>query len=300
MENKTIHLDSIDTYNKMYGLTTRHPLVTVVNLKNATAMPNHFRLEYGVYALYLKNGVSCAIKYGRRKYDYQEGTVVSFSPGQVVDVEMIEGEEVSHDVIGLLFHPNLIYGTPLGDKISDFDFFDYSQLEAVHLSESEREIFLDCLGKIDAELDYPVDAHSAALLSANIQLLLEYMSRFYDRQFITRHKANSEVVAQFERQLKSCFSRGANITAIPTVADFADRASLTPGYFSDLVRRETGLTPKDMIMRQIVAEAKHRLMVSSDDVSTIAYDLGFQYPAHFTRMFKRLTGMNPTEYRSTQ
>lgn len=299
MEKKTIHLDSIDTYNKLYGLTTRHPLVTVVDLKNATEMPNHFRLDYGVYALFLKNGVSCAIKYGRRQYDYQEGTVVSFSPGQVVEVEMTYND-APHDVIGLLFHPDLIYGTPLGDKISDFDFFDYSQMEAVHLSESERGIFLDCLGKIDAELDYPVDAHSAALLSANIQLLLEYMSRFYDRQFITRHKANSEIVAQFERQLKSCFSRGTTLNNIPTVADFADRASLTPGYFSDLVRRETGLTPKDMIMRQIVAEAKHRLTVSSDDVSTIAYDLGFQYPAHFTRMFKRLTGMNPTEYRSNR
>lgn len=297
MEKNIINLDSIDAYNKLYGLTTRHPLVTVVDLKKAAEMPNHLRLNYGVYALFLKNGVNCVVKYGRRKYDYQEGTVVTFAPGQTVEVE-IPDNEMSNDVIGLLFHPDLIYGTPLGEKISGFDFFDYSQMEAVHLSESERSTFLDCLAKIDAELDYPVDSHSAALLSANIQLLLEYMSRFYDRQFITRHKVNSEIVAQFERQLKSLYGRGRAVDNIPTVADFAGSANLTPGYFSDLVKRETGVAPKDMIMRQVVAEAKHRLAVSSDDVSTIAYDLGFQYPAHFTRMFKRLTGQSPTEYRS--
>ncbi len=136
MEKKTVTLDSIDAYNKLYGLTTRHPLVTVVDLKKAVEMPNHFRLTYGVYALFLKNGVNCVIKYGRRKYDYQEGTVVTFAPGQTVEVE-IPDNEVSNDVIGLLFHPDLIYGTPLGEKISGFDFFDYSQMEAVHLSESE-------------------------------------------------------------------------------------------------------------------------------------------------------------------
>lgn len=289
MKPTFIKLDSVDTYNKMYGLTTRHPLVSVIDLKEASVIPNNFRMQYVLYALFLKNGVSCSIKYGRKTYDYQEGTVVSFSPGQTVDVEMKPGE-ISHDVIGILFHPDLIYGTPLGNKISTFGFFDYTQLEAVHLSQREREIFLDCLAKIDRELDYPVDCHSAAVLSANIQLLLEYMSRFYDRQFITRHKVNSEIVAQFERQLKEYYMTPQPREGLPSVNEFAARANLSPGYFSELVKKETGTTPKTLIMQHMVEVAKHRLAVSDDDISLIAYGLGFEYPAHFTRMFRRITG----------
>lgn len=292
----SITLDSIDTYNKLYGLTTRHPLVTVVDLKDAKQMANHIRFTYGVYALFLKNGAGCSVKYGRKRYDYQEGTVVSFSPGQIVEVDMPDSE-LSNDVIGLIFHPDLIYGTLLGEKISSFGFFDYSQLESLHLSDSERKIFLDCLAKIDSELEHPVDGHSAAVLTANIQLLLEYLHRFYDRQFITRHKVNSEIVARFERQLKNGFANGELLEAVPTVADFAAMANLTPGYFSDLVKRETGMNPKDMIIRHLIDVAKQRLTVSGQDVSEIAYGLGFQYPAHFTRMFKRVTGVSPTEYR---
>ncbi|MDE6860087.1 MAG: helix-turn-helix domain-containing protein [Duncaniella sp.] len=296
MENRIVNLDSIDAYNRLYGFTTRHPLVTVVDLKEASQLVNHIRINYGIYALFLKNGVNCTIKYGRKTYDYQEGTIVSFSPGQVIDVEMLEGE-TSADVIGLLFHPDLIYGTPLGDKIASFNFFDYSQMEALHLSESERKIYLDCLQKIDMELEHPVDSHSASLLSANIQLLLEYLHRFYDRQFITRHKVNSEIVAQFERRLKEYYDAGSGNDSIPTVAEFAEKANLTPKYFSDLVKRETGMTPKTLIMRRMIDVAKHRLAISTDDISVIAYELGFQYPAHFTRMFKRATGQSPTDYR---
>lgn len=240
--------------------------------------------------------MNCTLRYGRKKYDYQEGTIVSFSPGQTVEVE-VPDKEVSHDVIGLLFHPDLIYGTPLGDKISSFEFFDYSQMETLHMSESERKIFLDCLDKINTELDYPVDSHSASVLSANIQLLLEYLNRFYDRQFITRHKVNSEIVAQFERQLKEYYDSPVRKEGLPSVNEFADRANLSPKYFGELVKKETGMTTKTIIMQHMINVAKHRLAVSSEDVSIIAYDLGFQYPAHFSRMFKRMTGQSPTEFR---
>ncbi len=295
MENPTIKLDSIDAYNKLYGLPTLHPLVTVIDLKQATRSVNHLRMDYGVYALFLKNGAKCSIKYGRRQYDFQEGTVVSFSPGQVIDVEMNE-DEFAPDVVGLMFHPDLIYGTPLAEKIGEFRFFDYSEVEALHLSADEREKFLNCLDMIRRELSHPVDNHSAALLSANIQVLLEYMHRFYDRQFITRHKANSDVVAQFHRELKMYYKNEA-AKGLPTVGYFADKACLTPNYFSDLVRKETGLTPKEMITRHVVAHAKQLLACSSEDISQIAYELGFDYPAHFTRTFKRVTGLTPSEFR---
>lgn len=296
MEKKIIYLDSIDDYNKLYGLPTLHPLVTVIDLKQASQAVNHIRVKYGVYALFLKNGVECSLRYGRRHYDYQEGTVVSFSPGQMIDVEM-KRDVVAPDVVGLLFHPDLIYGTPLGDKISDFSFFDYSQMEALHLSEDERGIFLDCLDKIRRELEHPVDHHSAALLSANIQLLLEYLHRFYDRQFIVRHKVNSDIVSRFERELKAYFEHDSRADTVPSVAYFAEKVNLTPGYFGDLVKKETGNTAQEMISRQVVAVAKHRLATSADDISIIAYDLGFQYPQHFTRLFKRLTGQSPRQYR---
>lgn len=298
MNDKIINLDSIDAYNKLYGLETRHPLVSVIDLKMATQTLNNVRIKYGVYALFLKNDANCVLKYGRRHYDYHEGTIVSFSPGQIIDVEMKEPVKAP-DVVGLMFHPDLIFGTPLGEKIASFSFFDYSQMEALHLSADEREIFLDCLDKISRELSHPVDHYSAALLSANIQLLLEYLHRFYDRQFITRHRANSDVLSRFERDLKSYFESSENLDSIPTVAYFADRASLSPGYFGDLIKKETGLTAQEMISHHIVDVAKHRLAATSDDISVIAYNLGFQYPQHFTRLFKRLTGQSPRQYRET-
>lgn len=296
MKNPLINLDSIDAYNKLYGLETLHPLVSVIDLKTATKPVNHIRMSYGVYALFLKNGAKCSIKYGRRQYDYQEGTVVSFSPGQVIDVEM-EEDEFAPDVIGLMFHPDLIYGTPLAEKIGDFGFFDYSEMEALHLSTDERGKFLYCLDMIREELAHPVDNHSASLLSANIQVLLEYMDRFYDRQFITRHRVNSDVVAQFHRELKMYYKSLELPNVMPTVSYFAERVSLTPNYFSDLVRKETGMSPKEMITNHVIAHAKQLLIKSGDDVSQIAYELGFEYPAHFSRTFKRITGMTPTDFR---
>lgn len=297
MEKKrTVKLDSVDAYNKLYGLKTLHPLVAVVDLKESSQVVNHLRMDYGVYALFLKNGVNCTLRYGRQKYDYQEGTIVSFSPGHLIDVEY-DTDEVSPDVIGLIFHPDLIFGTPLGERMADFAFFDYSQREALHLSEDERNIFLDCLEKIKTELRHPIDKHSASLISANIQLLLEYLNRFYDRQFITRHRANNDIVAAFEKNLRDYFGRGKNVAMLPSVAYFAEKANLTPGYFGDLVRKELGRTAQDIISAHITSLACQRLASTNDDISVISYDLGFQYLQHFTRLFKRNTGLSPTEYR---
>ncbi len=298
MDRKTINLDSIDAYNRLYGIPTLHPLVTVVNLKDIVSPVNNIRFRYGVYALFLKNGAQCSIRYGRQHYDYHEGTVVSFSPGQVVDVE-IKPADIVHDVTGLLFHPDLIYGTPLAEKIRSFSFFDYSSMEALHLSEDERRKFLDCLGKIEEEISHPVDHHSATLISANIQLLLEYLHRFYDRQFMTRHKVNSSVVEGFQCHLREWSESPDAFKGIPSVAYFADKAALSPGYFGDLIRKETGTSPKELIALHVVGEAKHRLSVTDADVSEIAYELGFEYPAHFSRMFKRITGQTPSEYRAS-
>lgn len=296
----TLNLDSVDTFNKAYGFTTVHPLVSVFDMNEATDGPvGEVAINYGLYALMLKNGVNCTVRYGRKKCDYQEGTIVSFAPGQTVQIDIPADRPKAHDVKGIVFHPDLIYGTSLAEKIAEFSFFDYTDTEALHLSERERAIFLDCLDKIRLELQHDVDPHSAPLISANIQLMLEYLHRFYDRQFVTRHKVNSEVVANFERSLKSWFADRANTgKPMPTVAEFADRAALSPGYFGELVKRETGRNAKDIITDRMVAEAKHRLMTTDKDVATVAYELGFEYPAHFTRIFKRITGQSPTQFRA--
>ena len=152
--NEIIQLNSVDVYDKMYGLKTLHSLVSVVDLRKATRVVNHVKMNYGVYALFLKNGTNCTLKYGRRYYDYQEGTIVSFAPGQLVGVDSDE-DEISPEVYGLIFHPDLIYGTALGKKIGKYSFFSYEQNEALHLSDQEREIIMDCFHKIEVELQSP-------------------------------------------------------------------------------------------------------------------------------------------------
>lgn len=295
-----ITLDCVDTYNRLYGLTTRHPLAAVIDLKEATRIVNHVEMHYGVYALFLKNGANCVVKYGRREYDCTEGSVVSFAPGQTIGVHT-EVDEVRPDVIGIMFHPDLIYGTPLGEKIGKYHFFDYSEQESLHLSQPERDIFMECIGHIRREVEYPIDSHSADLIASHIQVLLDYLNRFYERQLITRHRVNSNIITTFEKSLREYFESGKGIDGgVPSVRYFAEKVSLTPGYFGDLVKKETALSAQEFITSHIVTRARRLLASTSDDVSVIAYSLGFQHPQHFSRMFKKATGLTPSQFRARQ
>lgn len=300
VDQNIIKLDSIDIYNKLYGFPTLNPLVTVIDLNKATTIPNHFKINYGVYALFLKNDVSCTLKYGRQYYDYQEGTIVSFAPGQLVEVEMVE-EAISHDVYGLLFHPDLIHGTELGRKISQYSFFEYSQNEALHLSEQERNMIIDCFRKIEYELNYPIDKHSKKLLSDQIQLVLDYCLRFYDRQFYTRTKVNSDILSKFEHYMNEYFNtQDVIIKELPSVKYFADKICLSPNYFGDLIKKETGRTAQEHIHNKIIDLSKSHLSDNTKNISEIAYSLGFQYPQHFSRFFKSSVGITPGEYRANK
>ena len=295
-DSTIVRLDSIDAYNKLYGLETKHPLVTVIDLTQATKVVNHVCMDYDVYALFLKNGTNCTLKYGRQPYDYQEGTVVSFSPGQLIGVDT-DVDEIAPDVIGLMFHPDLLHKTPLASKIKDYNFFDYSQREALHLSADERRIFNQCLERIKEEIAHPVDKHTAEIVSSQIQVLLDYVTRFYERQFITRGKVNSDILSRFESSLKKYLESDLTKEGLPTVNHFAEEAHLSPGYFGDMIKKETGLTAQEIISRHIVGRAKRRLSESTDDISIVAYELGFQHPQHFSRMFKRISGVSPTQFR---
>lgn len=293
---KKIQIDSVDSYNRLYGLITKHPLVAAVDLREAKHYANNFEMKSDLYGLFLKNTTYCSVKYGRKIYDFQAGTVVSFAPGQTTVMNISE-EEVSLEVIGIVFHPDLIYGTSLASAINQFNFFSYSELESLHLSEKEIEKFIFYYTAIKDELEQPIDSHTAAVIATNIQLLLEHLQRFYDRQFITRHHTHSAVIKDFENNLKNIFSLN-NVAVIPNVAFFAEKACLSVGYFSDLIRKETGMSPKDLIDLHLISEAKRRLLQTDNDISEIAFSLGFDYPAHFTRMFKRVVGLSPKEYRA--
>lgn len=293
---EVIKLDTVDAYNKLFGLETLHPLVSVIDLSKATRFPTRFTLNYGIYAVFLKQ-VKCGdIRYGRQIYDYQEGTVTSFAPGQVVTTEVDEGvKPMAH---GVIFHPDLIRGTSLGQEIKQYSFFSYHSNEALHLSDEEKNIFTDCLEKIGLELQRPIDKHSKRLISRNIELLLDYCMRFYERQFITRQTVNKDVLTKFEELLDSYFTDDrAMQNGLPSVKYFADKICLSPNYFGDLVKKETGKSPQEYIQNKIIDLAKERIMGSEMTVNQIAYELGFQYPQHFTRIFKKKVGCTPSEYR---
>ena len=296
---EVIKLDTVDQYNQFFGLETLHPLVSVVDLSEATKFPTHFTMNYGIYALFLKK-VKCGdIRYGRQIYDYQEGTVTSFAPGQVVETEIQQG--VKPSAHGLLFHPDLIKGTSLGQDIKQYSFFSYASAEALHLSEEEKGIFMDCLEKIEMELQHPIDKHSRRLISRNIELLLDYCMRFYERQFITRSESNKSVLVKFEALLDDYFQSDKPQTdGLPSVKYFADKVFLSPNYFGDLIKKETGKSAQEYIQTRMIDLAKEMIAGTEKTVSQIAYELGFQYSQHFNRIFKKNVGYTPGEYRKLQ
>ena len=296
--DKILNLDSVDLYNKLYGLKTLNPLVSVIDLNKATSSVDLIRFNYGIYALYLKLEKACDIKYGRQTYDYQEGTIVCFAPGQTAETNPTT-DKVQVNAHGILFHPDLLRGTSLGKNIKKYTFFSYEVNEALHLSEEERSIVMDCLKIIRMELEHGVDKHSKTLLVNHIELLLNYCMRFYERQFITRGKTNRDVLTRFENLLDEYFeSTLAEQDGLPTVKYFADKLCLSSNYFGDMFKKETGKSPQEYIQEKVIELAKERISGTADTVSQIAYSLGFQYPQHFCRLFKKRVGYTPSEYRA--
>lgn len=296
--DKILNLDSVDLYNKLYGLETLNPLVSVIDLNKATSSVDLIRFNYGIYALYLKLEKACDIKYGRQTYDYQEGTIVCFAPGQTTETNPTT-DKVQVNAHGILFHPDLLRGTSLGKNIKKYTFFSYEVNEALHLSEEERSIVMDCLKIIRMELEHGVDKHSKTLLVNHIELLLNYCMRFYERQFITRGKTNRDVLTRFENLLDEYFeSTLAEQDGLPTVKYFADKLCLSSNYFGDMFKKETGKSPQEYIQEKVIELAKERISGTADTVSQIAYSLGFQYPQHFCRLFKKRVGYTPSEYRA--
>ena len=290
-----VFLNTIQDFNDYQGVETLHPLVSVVHVENT----EHIRecvMHYGLYAIYLKENKGCKLSYDRTPYDFDEMTVTSFAPGQVVRVEP-NPEVPFARFTALVFHPDLLSRTALGRQMSRYEFFGYSSNEALHLSAREVDVFRGVLAMIEQELHRAIDKHTRELIVSNIELLLNYCLRFYDRQFITREEINHSVVRKFIELLDDYISTKALREGLPTVAYFAEKCCLSSGYFGNLVRVETGRTAKDIIADHVLAQAKQLLNDEALTVTIISKQLGFDYPQHFVRFFKSHTGKTPSEYR---
>ena len=289
-------IDTVKQYNDFAGVDTLHPLVSVVNFNEIPTI-QHFRRQIGLYAVFLKN-IKCGdITYGCQPYDYEDGTLVFVSPGQVYGIDS-NGVAIKPSGYGLVFHPDLIKGTQLGKTIRDYNFFSYEVNEALHLSKKERKTIVECLEKIREEIDLNIDKHSKTLIVSNIELFLNYCMRYYDRQFITRTHANKDILSRFENLLNDYFRSEKTLTlGLPTVAYCAEELFLSANYFGDLIKKETGNTALDYIQNKLIDEAKNKIFDHSKTISDVASELGFKYQQHFTRLFKQKTGTTPNEYR---
>jgi len=299
---RIFRFDTVTEYNALNNQETLHPLVSVIDFSKANPRSwdgeKSVRINYGLYCIFLKDVKGCDLRYGQNYYDYQEGTLVFVAPGQMMVIET-DGQVYQPKGYALVFHPDLIRGTSLGKIIHEYNFFSYNANEALHLSERERQVVLDCFSKIEFELQQNIDKHSKKLIASNIELFLNYCDRFYDRQFITRDNVNKGILEKFEELLNGYFSsdKPQNL-GLPSVAYFAEELHLSPNYFGDLIKKETGKSAKEYIQDKIIDIAKNKTFDSNKSVNEIAYELGFKYPQHFTRLFKNVTGYSPNEYRS--
>lgn len=276
----------------------KHPLISILDA-SALEVPEEAIGSRSVSELYMISikDKSCGVDYGRNSFDFDEGVMVFSSPDQVyTTTRAIQKGDITGWM--LYFHPDLIRNTHLADAIEDYSFFNYEVYEALHLSEEEEQTVQDCIANIQAEYQQRIDNHSQRVIISNLELLLNYSLRFYERQFNTRTNQSKDVVALFERELMRYYKeKKALELGVPPIERFANAANLSQHYFSDLIKKETGRTPKDHINDYIVERAKNMLMGTELSVSEIAYDLGFNYPHYFTRLFKSKTGKTPVGYR---
>jgi AraC-like DNA-binding protein len=291
---KIMTYDSIDEFNRELGIETLHPLINIVNVTQAIPVLTEGDYCFNYYSVFLKNVWCGNIKYGRNYYDYQEGTLVFIAPMQVMGVEDHKQDAAKGWV--LMFHPDMLRGTQLGRNMKKYTFFSYAVNEALHLSEHERGIVLECFRNIENELRHGMDSHSKNLIVSNLEMFLNYCKRFYDRQFITRSHIKSDTLTRFEQLLDDYFC--SEQSGLPTVKYFADRMNFSVNYLSDMLRKDTGKSALEHIQLRLIEAAKEKLFDKNKSVSEIAYELGFEYPQYFSRMFKKYVGMSPNEYRT--
>ncbi|MCH5334461.1 MAG: helix-turn-helix transcriptional regulator [Alistipes sp.] len=299
MDTKIRNFSTIAEFNDVFGVETLHPSVSVIDMSKSGPI-RHLLALYDFYAIFLKETDCGGVRYGRRFYDYSAGTLVCIGPGQVYGVA---DDGTTFQPLGhvLLFHPDFVRGSSLGSHMGDYAFFSYRSNESLHMTESERLIVLGCFSRIGQELELADDASRDRLISKNIELLLDYCLRFHDRQFANPHNEEKDLLVRFQAVLDDYFSSGrAADDGVPTVKRCAEVLCLSANYFGDLFKRETGRTAQEYIRLSLVERAKEQLFDPSKSISEVAYSLGFKYPQHFTRLFKRICGVTPDNWRRSQ
>ncbi len=292
----TIKIDTISEYADLLGFQPLNPLVTVIDLAEMPA-DTIGRKRFGFYCVVLKDHYNGKLSYGRGQYEYQSGTMIFTSPGQVIGID-IEGENNHSKGYFLMFHPDFLYDTSLIQSMKDYFFFAYDVNEALQMSENEKDIILQLFRSIKEELKSAEDKHTRSIIASYIETLLNYCLRFYDRQFISRKTDNTNIISRLEMVLDEYHAKEKAVDlGLPSVHYCARCVNLSPNYFGDLVKKETGKSAQHYIHSYIVDKAKTHLVSTSMNISEVAYHLGFHYPHHFSRLFKRLTGQSPNEYK---
>lgn len=300
--SEIIHLKTISDLFKLFGLenTLQHPLIAVVDFSKLNlCISDPLTVSPDFYSILFKNYHKNYLRYGRKVVDFQDGSLICIAPNQMLEMDYDEEIEADRIGWGVFFHPDLIRASALNDNMKNYSFFSYEISEALHLSEKEKQILQDCVKKLESELQENMDVHSHAILVSTLELLLNYCTRFYGRQFITRKSSNNTVVAQIEKTLSEYFKEtDISEKGLPTVKHLADQVNLSPGYLSDLLKKETGKNTQDHIHFYLIEEAKNFLLNTNRSVGEIAYALGFEYPQYFNKLFKKKTGKTPIEFRS--
>ncbi len=291
-----VKIDTIRQFNDHYGFNHLNPMITIGRYEGIPK-PGATTYRFGVYALYIKETAGCRLNYGLTKYDFDEKTVTSFAPGQKV-TSIVDGDNGQSRWVTLAFHPDFLAGTSLGRKMSSYGYFSYNSNEALHLSKEEVDLLGTVLSLIEREIRHAIDRHSRPIIISHIEVFLDYCLRFYERQFYTREIINSSIMDKFNVALDHYMANDIREKGLPTVAYFADILNLSAGYFGELVKTATGCNAKDVIAERLVSAARELLSDMALSVTQVGDMLGFEYPQHFVRFFKRRTGRTPKEYRT--
>lgn len=296
----TVKINSISKLHEFFDYPDKpaHPLITLIDFSRVDvhAIKSGTRKILGFYAILLKKVKGAGVIYGRKDYDFSEASLLCMAPEQLSIVTDVE-KEIFMEGWGLYFHPELIRSSTLNDKIREYTYFSYNMNEALHLSDKEKNTLYSVLQTIQEEFSDKLDPYSHDLIASNIEVLLNYCNRYYGRQFMTRSHHSKGIVSQFEEIVFNYFeSDQVKINGLPSVKYCAEQLNLSSNYLGDLLKRETGKSAIDHIHYHLIEKAKNLLLNSSDSISEIAYDLGFEQRQSFSKLFKKKTGMSPKTY----
>ena len=299
---KPHRIKSISEFHQLRGLPKpEHPLISIVNIENITIPPsaNEVGIIFDFYFISLKSVLNATYKYGQNDYDFSEGTLFFMSPNQILSINVETYTEKPSGWV-MLIHPDFLWNTALAKNIKKYEYFDYSVNEALWLSKKEETIIHNIIQNIRQEYHTNIDKFTQGIIISQIETLLNYSERFYQRQFITRNTDNHQILNRLEKFLSDYFNSDDLVSkGLPTVQQIADNLNLSPNYLSGLLKVLTGQSTQQHIHDKLIEKAKEELSTTSRTISEIAYELGFEHPQSFSKLFKTKTNVSPLEFRQS-